>query len=217
MAPQSPARRPRSTTPPASGQILRLPLPESDQALIALVLSGSERARRDLVERYAEDVERLLYRILGPDHEIEDLMQEVFLIAMGSLGRLRDPSALRSWLGGIAVRRAKKLIKKRTRLRFIQFMAPADLPETAAALPSAEVSEALRATYGILAQLAAEERIAFALRHIDGMDLTEVASVMELSLATVKRRLSRAHDRFVELARDSDALLGFLATEGFRR
>jgi RNA polymerase sigma-70 factor (ECF subfamily) len=196
---------------------LRLPLPESDQALITLVLGGSTQAWRELVERYADDVERLLYRILGPDPDIEDLMQEVFLVALSSLHRLREPSALRSWLGGIAVRKAKKLIRKRTRLRFIQFMAPSDLPETAAALPSFEVSEALRATYGILAQLAVEERIAFALRHVDGMDLSEVAAVMALSLATVKRRLARAHERFVELARDSDALSGFLSKEGFRR
>jgi len=217
MAPHSPARRARSTNPPSSGQVLRLPLPESDQALIALVLGGSAKAWRELVERYADDVERLLYRILGPDPDIEDLMQEVFLVALGSLHRLREPSALRSWLGGIAVRKAKKLIRKRTRLRFIQFMAPSDLPETAAALPSSEVSEALRATYGILTQLPVEERIAFALRHVDGMDLTEVATVMALSLATVKRRLVRAHEHFVELARDSDALSGFLAKEGFGR
>jgi RNA polymerase sigma-70 factor (ECF subfamily) len=217
MPPQTSARRPRSTNPPSSGQILRLPLPESDQALIALVQAGNTNARRDLVERYAEDVERILYRILGPDPEIEDLMQEVFLVALKSLASLRDASALRSWLGGIAVRKARKLIRRRQRWRFIQFVSPAELPESAAALASPEVSEALRATYAILGRLPADECIAFALRHIEGMDLTAMADVTRVSLATVKRRLTRAHARFIEYARDSDALLGFLSSEGFRR
>jgi RNA polymerase sigma-70 factor (ECF subfamily) len=130
---------------------------------------------------------------------------------------LRDASALRSWLGGIAVRKARKLIRRRQRWRFIQFVSPAELPESAAALASPEVSEALRATYAILGRLPADECIAFALRHIEGMDLTAMADVTRVSLATVKRRLTRAHARFIEFARDSDALLGFLSAEGFRR
>jgi RNA polymerase sigma-70 factor (ECF subfamily) len=64
----------------------------------------------------------------------------------------------------------------------------------------------LRRTYALLDAIPADERIAFALRYVDGMELTEAAAACGCSLATVKRRISRAEQKFVELAR-GDALL----------
>lgn len=198
--------RPAPVSPPASGRILHLPLPESDAGLVAALHSGREDARSELVARYADDVERMLYRVLGPDSEIPDLLQDVFVVGLTSLHRLRDPHALRSWLGSIAVRKARKLIAHRRRWRFIRSVPPSRLPEREAPVFSADVSEALRCTYRILDTLPVEERIAFALRHIDGKELVDVAALTEVSLATVKRRLARAQQRFSELARCSEAL-----------
>jgi RNA polymerase sigma-70 factor (ECF subfamily) len=71
---------------------------------------------------------------------------------------------------------------------------------------SAEVSEALALTYRILNRLPPDERIAFALRHIDGMELLAIAEATSVSLATTKRRLARAQQRFVALANRSEVL-----------
>jgi RNA polymerase sigma-70 factor (ECF subfamily) len=212
-----PASAASSANPAPSGRILRLPLPESDTALVAALQNGREDAREELVVRYADDVERLLYRVLGPDSEIPDLLQEVFVVGLTSLHRLRDPHALRSWLCSIAVRKARKLIAHRRRWRFIRSVPSSELPEREAPTSSAEVSEALRCTYRILDTLPVEERIAFALRHIDGMELTDVAAVMEVSLATIKRRLGRAQQSFTALARNSDALGSWLSARSFER
>jgi RNA polymerase sigma-70 factor (ECF subfamily) len=158
-------------------------------------------------------VERVLFRILGPDAELEDLMHDVFVVALTALDQLRDPNALRAWVVSIAVRKAKKLIHRRTRWRFIRSVAPSDLPDREAPTASTEVSEALRSTYRVLERLPADERVVFALRHIDGMRLAAIAEACGISLATTKRRLTRAHDRFVDLARGSDVLSAWLATE----
>ena len=107
--------------------------------------------------------------------------------------------------------KAKKLIRRRQRWRWIQSVAPFDLPEFVASTPSAEVSEALSHAYRALDALPADERIAFALRHIDGMELTAIAAATRVSLATTKRRIVRAEVRFVELARQSDALREWVA------
>ena len=50
----------------------------------------------------------------------------------------------------------------------------------------------------------------FALRHVDGMELTAVAAACGVSLATIKRRLSRAQKTFVRLAAENDALSPWL-------
>lgn len=201
--------RPTRKNPPHS-QVVALPIPESEAALVAGVQAGRADARRALFDRYSRDVERVLFRVLGPDTELADLLQDVFVVALGSIDQVRDPRALRGWLTGIAVRKARKCIVKRQRWRLIQFSAPADVPEQEAVVAPLEVSEALRCTYDVMAQLPADERVAFALRHIDGMELTTVAAACNVSLATIKRRLSRAQRKFNELAARQPALAEWL-------
>src|SRR5512138_2383950 len=77
-----------------------------------------------------------------------------------------------------------------------------------------ETHEAVRATYRVLDTLPDDERMAFSLRFISEMQLTEVAAACRVSLATVKRRLARAEKRFVEAAKDHPALRERLAHGG---
>jgi len=195
---------------PETARVVRLPVGESDVALVAALRADHADARALLFDRCSDDVERTLYRILGPDQEIADLLQDVFVAALGSLNKLRDPNALRSWLVGIAVYKARKLIRSRKRRRHVYSVAPSDLPEQVAATPSTEISDALRHTYAILNQLPADERIAFSLRFIEGLELTRIAEAMGVSLATVKRRLTRAQQTFVDRARRSAVLADWL-------
>jgi RNA polymerase sigma-70 factor, ECF subfamily len=212
MIPSSPTSEPGDPKA-ASGRLLRLPLPESDAALVAAVRGGSREAREEIVRRCAGDVERILHRLLGPDPEIEDLVHEVFVAAFVSIEQLREPHAFRSWLVSIAVRKARKLIARRKRWSFIRSVAPGELPEQEATTSSADVSEALRSTYRILAQLPVDDRIAFALRQVDGMELTAVAEATDVSLATAKRRIGRARRRFVQLARKHEVLAPWVSDE----
>lgn len=152
----------------------------------------------------------MLVRVLGPDPEIPDLLQDVMVSALGSIHRLGDPRALRAWLTQIAVFTARVRIRRRTRWRFMRFVAPEELPERGVEPHDALATETLRATYRVLERMGSDERIAFALRFIDGMELTEVAQASRVSLATVKRRLNRAHTQFQELAKSEPALAEWL-------
>ena len=209
--PPLPRQKVNSRGPSSERRVVALPIPEAESALVAALKSGRSEARRALFERYADDVERVLCRILGPDPEIVDLLQDVFVVALSSIDRLKNPDALRSWLTGIAVHKARKCIVRRQRWRIIQFFAPSDLPEREAILSPAEVGEALRATYTVLSGLPADLRIVFALRHVDGMELLAIATACNVSLATVKRRLLRSQQRFTELAREHASLAEWFA------
>ena len=187
-------------------KVVELRLPESDAVLVAALRAGRVEAKRQLFDRYGSDVERVLYRILGPDAEIPDLLQDVFLAALASIDKLRKPEALRAWLTGIAVRKARKCILKRRRWRFIRLLQHGESPDSEAPAAPAEVSVALRCTYVVLDAMPPNERLVFALRHIDGMELTEVAGACAISLATVKRRLVRAQASFDALATQQPAL-----------
>ena len=187
-----------------------------DGALVAGVRARNPAAMAELHDRFARPVLRVLTRILGPDHELADVHHDVFVRALQSLDDLRDPEALPSWMVAIAVRTAHATIERRARRRkWLAFWSDEAAPEPAApALPADnDFVEAVRSTYAVLERIPAEERIAFSLRYIDGMELTQVAAACGVSLATIKRRLSRAEARFQTMARRTPALAGYLSLE----
>ncbi len=194
----------------AGGGVLELPIPDSDAGLVAALRSGRQSAKAALFDRYGRHVERVLTRVLGPDPDVQDLLQDVFVSALESIDRLEDPNSLKPWLSRIAVFTARGRIRRRVRWRFIRNDAFDEVAEVEAHLASAEVSEALRRTYQALKQLPPDERIAFALRFIDGMELTEVAQASGVSLATIKRRLTKAQRRFVDVAKRDPSLQEWL-------
>ena len=206
MASRSPVTQPKRTSGEHFGNLVPFPVPESDAALVACLRSDPERGRMVLFDRYAGDVERVLYRLLGSDPDLTDLLHDVFITAMTSIRTLRDDSALRSWLVGVAVHTARHRIRRRRFLRLVRFMAPEDLPDCQATTPSQEVSDALRLTYRLLSRLSTDDRIAFSLRRIDGMSLAAIAEATGVSMSTVKRRVTRAEREFVTLALQYDAL-----------
>ena len=126
------------------------------------------------------------------DAEVPDLAQEVFARAFAALPEMRDAASLGGWIASSrsSLRAsAYGVVREGAGCVFYSFD---ELPETEAHVPAPEITEALRQTYAILDELSADERIALALRIIDGMNVTEVAEACQVSLSTIKRRLGRA-------------------------
>jgi RNA polymerase sigma-70 factor (ECF subfamily) len=190
-----------------------VPTGDAEQALVAALRRGEPLAGEALFAAYAPYVRKVVMRVLGPDAEAPDLVQDVFVIALESLHKLDNPRALRGWLAQIAVFQARGCIRKRKQWRIVRLFAPAKLPAQRVSHADFEGSEALRATYRLLSTLHPDEQIAFALRFIDGMELTEVAAACDVSLATIKRRLARAEARFSELARSEPSLVDWMGGE----
>jgi RNA polymerase sigma-70 factor, ECF subfamily len=196
-------------TPPALAEGVVRPFTGvvSDAALVMALRAGHREAADQLFERYGDYVERLIVRVLGLDAEVPDLINEVFARAFERVDQIEDASALKGWLGSIAVFTARTFLRdRRSRRRFLGFLAPEELPEVPFRSAPVECSLALSRTYQVLATLAPDERIAFALRFIDGMGLGEIAQVTGVSLGTVKRRLTRGQQQFVRAA-ERDPLL----------
>jgi RNA polymerase sigma-70 factor (ECF subfamily) len=187
-----------------------LPAPESDELLVLSLRSRHPDAGTQLFDRYAPHVRRVLVRVMGPDSEILDLVHDVFVTALESVNRLIDPKALRAWLTQIAVFTARARIRRRVRGRILRFVPFSELPEPELPPADFEASEAMQAVYRVLDALDTDQRIAFALRFVAGMELTEVAASCGVSLATIKRRLARAQISFASLAEKEPALSEWL-------
>lgn len=194
------------------GEVRALPVPHRDADLVRALRAGEPGAPAMLYDRYAERVRRVLARILGVDSELPDLLHECFAHALSSIGTLDDPERLGGWLTSIAVFTARGCIRRRKRQRWLRFFAPEDLPELAAD-PGHGARSTSRAVYAVLARMPTEERIVLALRFVEGMELREVADACGISLATAKRRIARARERFEALA-ERDPVLREWALDG---
>jgi RNA polymerase sigma-70 factor (ECF subfamily) len=163
-------------------------------------------AERALLERYGAHVERVLTHILGSHADLDDLAQEVFVRALGRVGDLHDASGLKSWLSAFAANVAREALRSRRRRWWQVLRPPEETPDLPAPSASAEDRASLRAFYEVLGAIDPDARVAFALRYVEGMELTQVAEACGVSLATVKRRIKAAEDDFCARGRAHEAL-----------
>lgn len=187
-----------------------------DERLVAALKMRQPGAFDVLMRRHGSHLRRVLTRVLGAhDTETADVMQEVAMSAWQGIGGLTDARALKAWLTQIAVFTARGVIRRRRRSRWLSVLG--ELPDRPLPWAGAELQEAARAVYAIFDRMPADERIPFALRMLEGLDLEATAAACGMSLATVRRRLVKAERRFQKLARRHEVLEPWLrqaAAEG---
>jgi RNA polymerase sigma-70 factor (ECF subfamily) len=185
----------------------------TDEALVSAYLSGEPRAAEQIWQKHAPMVDRLLRRSLGPRQDVEDLTQEVFLRLFAKLHTLEDPEALRSFVYSIAVRVLRWDLRRRWIRRTVRLLPSGSLPERSTPSDNFEARQAVSRFYDILDRLGDRDRIAFILQNMEGLTLQESARTLGISVATFKRRLSRASQRIEFFVAKDTALAGYLEHE----
>jgi RNA polymerase sigma-70 factor (ECF subfamily) len=161
-------------------------------------------------------VYRLLERALGPNGEAEDLTQDVFLSTFAGLTELRNTDALRSFIYSVALRTLKWELRRRRVRRILLLSDTGKLPDLPVRAVDSEARQILARFYELLENLGVNERAAFVLRYMEGFKLEEIAERMGVSLATVKRWVSRASRQVFSLVKaDSDLSAYFRQRGGF--
>jgi len=181
----------------------------SDEGLALAACDGDPRAAIAIWRRYGVQVRSKLLRWVG-SHDLDDHVQEVFSRLFEQLPRLRQPSALRSFLIGITLRVACTELRRRRRWR-LRLTTTGELPDLAEqGADDGTGREALSRFEGILAKLGPRTRRVFVLRYIEKLELVDVAAAMDISLATAKRHLQRASTRVFAMAEREPALVDYV-------
>jgi RNA polymerase sigma-70 factor (ECF subfamily) len=167
---------------------------------------GDSTAQEYLFRRYLGALRQRVYRLLGPDAEVDDVVQEAFMRAFEGIHRLAEPRAFPAWLSTIAIHLVDRRLRRRKLARRLGFVS-VDITEDASDTVAAKnVSPALaaeaRVVYGILDRLPTEARVAFLLRRLEGMTVPEVAVQMGLSERTVKRRIALCEQKLAAVFHD---------------
>jgi RNA polymerase sigma-70 factor (ECF subfamily) len=142
--------------------------------------------------RHAGYVAGLVGRILGRNDEVPDVVQDVFLIAHRRMAGVRDPGALRGWLGRIAVREASRRLRWRRVRLFLQPARSIDADLVSGDGGSGELRPLVALLYATLDRLPPGVRAAWVLRNLLDEPLDAIAELCGCSLATAKRRIAAA-------------------------
>jgi RNA polymerase sigma-70 factor, ECF subfamily len=185
------------------------PLPDSDEELFARYAdTGSERALREIVNRYQPKILRYFHRNAATRHRAEDLTQEVFIRIIRNRTSYDRHQKFSTWSKTIAERIAINAARGLARSRVTSFSDLPDDPEQqpgsymdptdADPLPD-QIAEQ-RETRAILDQalLQVEERyrLPAALHFLEGLTHTEAARRLGIPVGTAK---SRTHHAIADL------------------
>ena len=156
----------------------------------------ARRQLDDLFKQHSAFVARLVFRLLGREDEVDDVVQDVFVNLFRNFKSIRRPEALRAWLVTTAVRTARRRLRLR-RIGFLlgrsQRVDPMELE--AHASPTAEDRLALLTVHRALGKVSVNARLAWALHHLEQEGIEEVARALGCSKATAKRRIADAQRR----------------------
>jgi RNA polymerase sigma-70 factor, ECF subfamily len=185
-----------------SGSVAALgPVDEAD--LIERCRAHDRLAHDEFYHRFRRQVAGNLYRVLGDRMDLDDLVQEVFVIAFRGLDRFRQDARLSTWLYRICVNVALGRIRTRKRRPNAVGVADLDSAATDASLErpetperSLERQEERDQVYRALEQLAPKKRIVLYLHEIEGLDLKEIAYLVDSNPVTVRTRLFYARREF---------------------
>jgi RNA polymerase sigma-70 factor (ECF subfamily) len=178
--------------------------PADEADLIARCRADERAAHDEFYHRFRRQVAGNLYRVLGDRTDLDDLVQEVFVIAFRGLDKFRGDARLSTWLYRICVNVA--LGRIRTRKRRPTAFGVTDLdaaphdpslterPETPER--SLERRQDRERVYRALEALAPKKRVVLYLHEIEGMDLKEIAYLVESNPVTVRTRLFYARREF---------------------
>jgi RNA polymerase sigma-70 factor (ECF subfamily) len=207
--------RPFALTSKSSGHVSRFPAERlGDAELVQAAARGDADAISVIWDRYAALVRGVLRGALGPDLVVEDLLQEVFIALVKGAKGIHEGSALRGYLVGVAVRLAALELRRRKVRRWVMLSPTGELPDTAVLPRDTEGRQALQALYRVLDQLGSRRRLAFVLRHVQGMGLVEVAAALKVSESTARRELARARTHVARSGQREPALHAYI--ERFR-
>lgn len=177
--------------------------------LVSRAIDDPESGLVLLYDQYSRSVNRLVYRLLGPDADHDDIVQQVFLQLIQSIGKLKSPGRLNLWVRSITVNIVRSELRKRSvRRRFLHFAPKGE--ESRDMNAEMESTDFMSASANALRKLPAEERVVFLLYYLEEYSLPEIAEACGFSTMTAKRRLSKGRERFRRQMSKTDALHSFL-------
>ena len=176
--------------------------------LVRRAQAGEERAYQELFVRHQKDVARIVHRTLGPDTDLDDIVQESFVQIFRSLGRFRGDSKFSTWIYRIVTNVARMHLRSRRARPVLTNAGPRELTVRDESADPSEISvrnARLRALYRHLDELTDKKRTVLVLHDFEGLSPAEISTIVEAPVLTVRTRLFYARrELYAALGQDPE-------------
>ena len=154
-----------------------------------------------MYERHVTDVDRWVRRLVGPRDDVEDIVHDVFLVAVRRRGSFRGDASVKTWLFRIAHhvvrgRRRRERVRRWLFTRHAEAL-PAGRGAVVTPLEEMEQREQTARLYAALDRLPDDYRTALILYEIEGMSGEQVAELVGVQVGTIWVRLHRGRTRLM--------------------
>jgi RNA polymerase sigma-70 factor (ECF subfamily) len=169
---------------------------DDESRLIGLPRAAAVADFPEVYDRYLNFVWSCARRMGVRENELDDVVQEIFIVIHGRLETLQQPDSLRSWIYGI-IRRTVSTYHRSRRTKVASAAAISaepemQYPQQPSPLDLAEQSDDVKLLWSLLEKLDPPKREVFVLAEIDEMTAPEIAGAIEVPLNTVYSRLRAA-------------------------
>jgi RNA polymerase sigma-70 factor, ECF subfamily len=175
-----------------------------EDALVTALSQGAEDAYEILIQRYQQPVYSLVCRLMNDPGDAPDIVQEVFLKVFRNIGAFRGNSSLKTWIYRIAVNEAYNHRRWfcRHQKQEVALSSEEGLPNQAdnmtdpgrSPFDQAADHETRALVEHALEKLNPKFRAAVVLRDIEDLSYEDIATVLDISLGTVKSRILRGRE-----------------------
>lgn len=176
--------------------------------LIAGFKRGDKSAFETIILEYQDRIYSLCLYMLGNKHDAEDAAQDTFIKAHQGLNNFRPEAALYTWLYRIAMNTCidhkrrpffESIFRRSDTGEEMVINLPSELPSPEKEYESRQIQVALQKALGKLSPIL---RAVIVLKEIEGLSYEEMANTLDVSIGTIKSRISRARDELKILLKD---------------
>ena len=186
-----------------------------DLALVRRCRDGDEQARTQLVKRHMDQVRMTLFRIVGPNQDMPDLIQNALIEVMRSLKHYRGDALLWTWIDRVCANVAYQHLRRKKGPNLVSLELVPDptdevVGEPSGADKSLEGRRLVEKLTGLLDGISPKKRIALLLHAVLGYSVKEVAAMTESRVSTTKSRILYARRELLKAAHRDPALQEWL-------
>jgi RNA polymerase sigma-70 factor, ECF subfamily len=189
-----------------------------EAAIVAELKAGSEEAYAWLIGEFQQPIYSVVYRIVADPADAADTTQEVFLKVFRGMRQFHGESSLKTWIYRIALHEASNRRRWWFRHKSKETSIDPQGFETAVGVVASALKDSLEDSSESpfdrvaheevrahvedeLRQLAEPYRTAVVLRDLEEMSYEEIAEITQVSLGTVKSRITRGRQALKERLR----------------
>lgn len=176
--------------------------------LIAGFKRDDKSAFETVILEYQDRIYNLCLYMLGNKHDAEDAAQDTFVKAYQGLKDFKPEAALYTWLYRIAVNTCidhkrkpffESIFRRSDTGEEMVIDLPSESPSPEKEYESRQIQAALQKA---LKKLSPKLRVVIVLKEMEGLSYEEMANTLDVSIGTIKSRISRARDELKILLKD---------------